>query len=262
MSLNYTPVTQNSVNQMHSVTIVTDDSMCSICSETLVGTERYTACCDHTFHYNCVHRHMLTPQATCPLCRGKIKLNTKLENTQTEKSFLHTFFNVDVGNFYLVTGILYQCVVIPMVFFNISAIFVAVAGLIKFKFENFVTIYFSISLALGIVQSLINMRVRDILDKYYETHQPTERFGKTEVTMLQIIWSILYLGMCGFTIYIISNFNEFGVKSMYLDVIIASNICRFTISVIKMCIYVFEIYVVYERELNTKNLYSFLATHS
>lgn len=252
----------NNPIQIQNTEIITDDSMCSICSETLVETERYTSCCNHTFHYNCIHRHMLTPKATCPLCREKITLNTKMEDVKHEKSFLHTFFNIDIGNFYLLTGILYQCIVVPSTFFNISILGVALAGLIKFKFEKFVTIYFAISLVMGTVQSLINMRVRDILDNYYVTHQPIERFGKNEVTALQVIWSILYLGMCIYSIYIINMQDESNIKAIYLDLIIASNICRFTVSILKMFIYVFDIYAVYERMLNAKNLYTFLTIHS
>lgn len=262
MSLGYTQVTQDVENQLHDTTIVTDDSMCSICKETLVGTERYTTCCSHTFHYNCVHRHMLTPKASCPLCRGKIKLNTQIDNVKTERSFAHEFFNVDVGNFYIVTGIIYLFIVVPVTIFNISALFVAFAGLIKFKFEHIVMAYFMTSLVFGVIQSLVNSRTRAILDEYYETHQPTERFGKNEITILQIVWTMLYLAMCAFTIDVSNNSNISGVQKMYLDVIIASNICRFFISILKMLIYVFDIYAIYERALNHKNLYTFLTFHS
>lgn len=206
MSVEYTSVTQDVENQMHihNTMIETDDSTCSICKETLVNTERYISSCNHTYHYNCIHRHMLTLNATCPLCRKEIKLNKLISNTQIERSFINEFFNADIGNFYLVTATIYQCIIFPTVLFNISVLFVAFVGLIKFKFEPLVENYFIVSLILGTVQSLVNSRVRAILDEYYKTHQQTERFGKTEVTMLQVLWTILYLALVIYTIYVIS----------------------------------------------------------
>jgi hypothetical protein len=242
----------------------TDDSVCSICREALIGTERYTSCCEHVFHYNCIHHHKLTINAKCPLCRKEIKLNKQYDATQDEKSFLHKFFNFDVKNFYVVTGIIYQIYIFLGTFFNVSSVFVSLAGLIKFKLEYHIMIYFIISLVLGSIQLLVNSRVRHTLDEYYETHDSTEYFGKTEVTNLQIIWSLLYLAMIIYTICNINNFysNISGVEEMYLDVIIASNSCRFITSVLKAIIYFFEIYTIYERHLARPGLYAFLTVHS
>lgn len=250
-------------NQFDNNTNVTDNSECSICKETMVNTERYISSCNHTYHYNCINHHKITLNATCPLCRKDIKLNTSILKTKTKKSCLNEFFGVNIQNFYVTSFIMYEFIIMIASLFNLCVIFVTFAGLVKFKFQVLVKNYFITSLIFGTIQSLTNLRLRVMLEEHYKTHQQSEIFGKREVTILQIIWFILYLAQLMYTVYVFDNKVISGTASLYLDILMVSNISRFVISVLKMLIYVFDIYAIYERHVGyLSGLYVFLTVHS
>lgn len=252
MSLNYTPVVQdieNPIQNANNLTQIVDNSICKICSQTLVGTERYTACCNHVYHYHCVYSHLSHPNAECPQCKTKIKLN--IVDPQANTTFLHEIF---FGNFYTTLVYVYMFFTIPLYVYNICALFVAFVGIIKFKFEGLVLMYFILNLILGTIQTLSNWRILIALRQYYELHSRVERFGKRELKILHGVSTLFYTYMLIFGINI-CNSNLDGLQRVYFHVIFASSIFRLIFSLIKAIIYVFDLYVIFEKETKINVFY-------
>lgn len=254
-------------SQLQEGTMITDDSVCSICAQTLNNREKFVGKCNHSFHLECMGTYKKAKSTvSCPLCRGEIQFKTlESQNIGASSSEQGTFFMEFFGtgnssNWYVLGGSLYQLLVIPMTFFNASALFVGLVGLCKFKYDEFIFAYFLVSVILGTIQCFANIRVREVLD----SHQNSERFGKEEIKNLQKIWLVIYVSMFSAGCVLIAydqSVSELEKQQLdYFRVVFISNLFRMVISILKTIFYVFEIYETFTR--HNIEFYTFMSIHS